>query len=99
MKHVENRYARVSSLLREYLRPLGMLCEVGPLRVMRELTAGIVFTGSVQLTNAARLFTTTPNQLAKAVERMSAHLADESWDHRDWAGAVLAQQAEAVQAH
>lgn len=97
MKHVGNAYGRVASLLREYLRPLGMLCEVGPLRVMRELTTGIVFTGSVQLTNAARLFTTTSNQLAKAVERMSDHLADASWDHRDWAGAVLAQQAQVVE--
>ena len=59
MKHVENEYRQAASLLREYVRPLGMLCEAGPLRVMRELTAGIVFTGSVQLTNAARLFSTT----------------------------------------
>lgn len=97
MKHVQNTYGRVTSLLREYVRPLGMLCEAGPLRTMRELTAGIVFTGSVQMTNAARLLATTPNQLAKAVERMSADLADESWDHRQWAGAVLAEQAGAVE--
>ena len=96
MKHTENAYDRVGSLLREYLRPLGMLCEAGPLRVMRELAAGIIFTGSVQLTNAARLFATTPHALAKAVERMGVRLADETWDHRDWAGAVLAQLAEAV---
>ena len=81
MKHVENAYGRVASLLRDYIRPLGMLCEAGPLRVMRELTAGIVFTGSVQLTNAARLSATTANQLGKAVERMGAHLADAGWDH------------------
>src|SRR3982750_1781969 len=96
MKHVENAHGRVTSLLREYVRPLGMLCEAGPLRVMRELTAGTVFTGSVQLTNAARLFATTPNQLSRAVERMGGHLADESWDHRDWAGEVLRLQAQAV---
>ncbi len=96
MKHVGNAYQRLTSLLREYLRPLGMLCEAGPLRVMRELTAGIVFTGSVQLTNAARLFCSTPNQLGGAVERMGRHLADESWDHREWAAAVLHQLAEAV---
>src|SRR6187399_2563021 len=89
MKHVENAYERVTSVLREYVRPLGMLCEAGPLRVMRELTAGVVFTGSVQLTNAARLFAGTPNQLSGAVERMGGHLADGSWDHRDWAGEVL----------
>lgn len=96
MKHTANAYGRVTSLLREYVSPLGMLCEAGPLRVMRELTAGIVFTGSVQLTNAARLFAVTPNQLNKAVERMGAHLADGSWDHREWAGAVLHQLADAV---
>jgi hypothetical protein len=96
MKHVGNAYQRLTSLLREYLRPLGMLCESGPLRAMRELTAGIVFTGSVQLTNAARLFATTRNQLAGAVERMSLHLASEAWDHRDWAGAVLHQLADVV---
>ena len=96
MKHVGNAYGRVASLLREYVRPLGMLCEAGPLRVMRELTAGIVFTGSVQLTNAARLFTSTSNQLAGAVERMGTCLSEESWDHREWAASVLAQLAEAV---
>lgn len=73
-----------------------MLCEAGPLRAVRELTAGVVFTGSVQLTNAARLFTSTPNQLAGAVERMGRHLADESWDHREWAASVLQLQADAV---
>lgn len=61
MKHVANAYGRVASLLREYVSPLGMLCEAGPLRVMRELTAGIVFTSSVQLTNAARLFASISN--------------------------------------
>ena len=96
MKHVENAYKEVASLLQEYLRPLGMQCEAGPLRTLRELTAGIVFTGSVQLTNAARLFAVTSNQLAGAVERMGHHLADSSWDHRDWAGAVLHQQAQTV---
>lgn len=96
MKHVENAYGRVGSLLRDYLRPLGMLCEAGPLRVCRELTAGIVFTGSVQLTNAARLFAETTNQLEGAVERMSGHLCDRTWDHREWAASVLQLQADAV---
>jgi hypothetical protein len=101
MKHVGNsygnRYARVESLLRDYVRPLGMGCEAGPLRVMRELTEGIVFTGSVQLTNAARLFAATTNQLSGAIERMGAHLSDESWDHREWAGEVLHLLAEQVE--
>ena len=90
-------YDRVSAFLRDYLKPLGMLVESGPLRVLRELTGGIVFTGSVQLTNAARLFVTTNHQLADAVERMSAYLADARWDHREWAGAVLHQLADAVE--
>jgi hypothetical protein len=89
-------YGRISASLRDYLKPLGMLTETGPLRVMRELTAGVVFTGSVQLTNAARLFATNANQLAGAVERMSAHLSNSSWDHREWAAAVLRQQADCV---
>jgi hypothetical protein len=90
-------YGRVSAFLREYLKPLGMLVECGPLRALRELTAGIVFTGSVQLTNAVRLFAETDNQLAAAVERMSDHLGDEQWDHRDWAGAVLHHLADTVE--
>lgn len=100
MRHVGDAAAtlrRVGSSLREYLRPLGMLCEAGPLRALRELTAGVVFTGSVQLTNAARLFCHTANQLAGAVERMGAHLADGSWDHGEWASAVLHHLAEAVE--
>lgn len=93
-----NIYDRVSALLRDYLQPLGMLVEAGPLRVLRELTTGVVFTGSVQLTNGARLFTTSSGALEKAVERMSMHLCDEDWDHRDWAGEVLKLQADAVDA-
>jgi hypothetical protein len=73
VKHVGNAYGRVASLLREYLKPLGMLCEAGPLRVMRELTAGVVFTGSVQLTNAARLFASTPKQWVLLTSGLIGH--------------------------
>ena len=90
-------YGHVSALLRDYLKPLGMLVEAGTLRVLRELTAGIVFTGSVQLSNAARLFVADANALSQAVERMSARLCDPSWDHREWAAAVLQLQADAVE--
>ena len=62
-------YGHLSALLCDYLKPLGMLVDSGPLRVLRELTFGIVFTGSVQLTNAARLFAQTPNQLEAALEQ------------------------------
>jgi hypothetical protein len=74
-----------------------MLADSGPLRVLRELTFGIVFTGSVQLTNAARLFATTSNQLEAALERMSGHLSDPNWNHLDWAAGVLAEQARHVE--
>ena len=48
-------YSRISGLLNDYLKPLGMLRDRGPLRVLRELTHGIVFTASVQLRNCARI--------------------------------------------
>jgi len=92
-----NAYQQISALLRDYLHPLGMLVESGPLRVLRELTFGIVFTGSVQLTNAARLFARTSNQLEKALERMSEHLSDPNWNHGEWAATVLAEQARHVE--
>jgi hypothetical protein len=91
-------YAQVSALLADYLEPLGMEAASGPLRVLRELTHGILFTQSVQLSNAARLWATDAGELLGAVQRMSAHLSDRTWDHREWAAAILAQQAQAVQA-
>jgi len=90
-------YKEVSALLHDYLKPLGMLTDHGPLRVMRELTSGIVFTGSVQLSNAARLFVSTAGELADAVERMSLHLSERNWDHHEWAGMILAEQARWIQ--
>src|SRR3990172_8659649 len=89
-------YRRVSALLHDYLHSLGMTASAGPLRAMAELTAGILWTGSVQLTNAARLFARTPSELEHAVKRLSEHLADPRWDHREWAAAVLADQARHV---
>ena len=70
----------------------GMDVPSGPLRAARELVRGIVFTGSVQLTNAARLVAQTPAQLEHMVKRMSLHLADSHWDHTLWARAILAEQ-------
>jgi hypothetical protein len=89
-------YPQISALLDDYLQPLGMLQERGPLRAVGELTRGIVFTSSVQLSNAARLWARNPLQLRHAVERLSEHLADPSWDHREWAAAVLHLQAETI---
>jgi hypothetical protein len=90
-------YQQVSALLDDYLRPLGMLHNRGPLRVLRELTRGIVFTASVQLSNATRLLAHHPGQLSGIVDRLSEHLADPRWDHREWAAAVLQLQAEPIE--
>lgn len=90
-------YQQVSALLDDYLQPLGMLHDRGPLRVLRELTRGIVFTASVQLSNAARLLAHTPGQLSRTVDRLSEHLADPRWDHREWAAAVLQLQADPIE--
>jgi hypothetical protein len=92
-----NVFPRVSALLDDYLQPLGMLCDRGPLRALRELTRGIVFTCSVQLSNAARLLSDNPTRLHHVVERLSGHLADPDWDHREWATAVLRFRAEDVE--
>ncbi len=48
-------FGRVSASLDEYLQSLRMIEEVGPCRAMRELIEGMVWGGSVQLSNAARL--------------------------------------------
>lgn len=90
-------FDQVSALLGDYLHPLGMLRGRGPLRALGELTRGIVFTASVQLSNAARLTARNPWQLHHAVERLSTHLANPGWDHRPWAAAVLQLQAEAIE--
>jgi len=91
-------YQKTSALLEEYLEDLGMAVPAGPLRAMGELTRGIVRTGSVQLTNAARLFADTPAHLAHAVKRISEHLLDDGWSHQSWAAAVLAEQVRHIEA-
>lgn len=85
-------YQDVSALLDDYLESLGMRPVRGPLRAMGELVRGIVWAGSVQLTNAARLRATTSSRLARLVKQYSHHLASRKWDHRDWAGEVLCRQ-------
>jgi len=85
-------YEDVSALLDDYLESLGMRQVRGPLRAMGELVRGIVWAGSVQLTNAARLRARTSARLARLVKLYSHHLASRKWDHRDWASGVLARQ-------
>ena len=64
-------YLRVSGLRNDYLKPLGMLRDRGPLWVLRELTHGVVFTASVQLSNAARRWARDARQRRRGVERLS----------------------------
>lgn len=89
-------YRRVSALLDDYLHAFGMSALAGPLRAVAELTCGMIWTGSVQLSNAARLFARTAGELEHAVKRLSEHLGDPYWDHREWAAEVLAEQARHV---
>jgi len=95
--NAKDGYARALSLLDDYLQPLDMLAPRGPLRAMAELTRGIVFTSSVQLSNAARMLSSSPRALRRVVDRLSDHLSDPSWDHRPWAAAVLQYLADAVE--
>jgi hypothetical protein len=95
--NAKDGYAKALSLFDAYLQPLGMVTPRGPLRAMAELTRGIVFTSSVQLSNAARLLVDSPRPLRRAVDRLSDHLSDTTWDHREWAAAVLQQLADAVE--
>ncbi len=85
-------YEDVSALLEDYLESLGMRPVRGPLRAMGELVRGIVWSGSVQLSNAARLRAGSPARLARIVKQYSHHLGSRKWDHRDWAAAILARQ-------
>lgn len=94
---VENTYRKLEELLQDYLSPLGMGVNGGPLRAVGELVAGMVFTGSVQLSNAARRWARSPAELDRHVKRLSCALADPHWDHRPWAAQILAAQARHVQ--
>ena len=99
--NVGNIYGELEGLLQDYLSPLGMGVNAGPgngpLRAAGQLVAGMVFTGSVQLTNAARRGAQSPAELGRQVKRLSEALADPHWDHRPWAAQVLALQAQQVQ--
>jgi hypothetical protein len=95
--NAKDGYPKISSLLNEYLQPLGMLAPQGPLRAMAELVHGIVFSCSVHLSNAARLLTDTPRPLRRVIDRLSNRLADPHWNHGEWAAAVLQHLADAVE--
>lgn len=83
---------RVEALLQEHCRSTGLEGKPGLPRVLEELIGGMVFSGSVQLTNAARRFARTPARLEKAVKRMSDHLSDHKADDLAWRKSLLAYQ-------
>lgn len=86
-----------SALLRDYLERFDMCTSRGPLRALGNLVSGILWTGSVQLTNAARLLADTPLRLAHEADRLSLQLENRHWDHREWMAAVLQSLADQVQ--
>ena len=91
-----NVYEQVQELLQEYLRPLGMTVNAGPRRAMGDLVQGIIFTGSVQISNAARRLVGSGGALSYHVKRLSLALSERSWNHNPWAQGILARQAAAV---
>jgi hypothetical protein len=90
-------FGKLSALLDDFLHPLGMGAPRGPLRAMAEIVRGILFTSSVQLSNAGRLLTDSPRPLRRVVQRLSDHLSDPNWNHAEWAAAVLHQLAQNVE--
>lgn len=83
---------RVAAMLADHCRLTGVEGKPGLPRVLRELVEGIVWSGSVQLTNAARRFCREPRKLEKAVKRMSDHLGDKRVDHHPWLKTLWAYQ-------
>ncbi len=95
--NVGSVYRDVSARLDEYLESLGMMVPRGPTFAMGELVRGILWTGSVQLSNAARVRAGSSSELAQIVQRLSGHLASRKWDHEPWAAAILARQVHDLQ--
>ena len=91
----KDAYQRTSALLDDFLDPLGMLHARGPLRAMGDLVRGILWSGSVQLSNACRIIAQSANELAYEVDRLSVQLANRKWDHREWMAATKADANQA----
>ncbi len=87
---------RVEAMLADYCRQCGLEKRPGLSRVLVELVEGVVWSSSVQLTNAARRFCREPAKLEKAVKRMSDHLGDKSVDHHPWLKTLWAYQGSFV---
>ena len=90
---IRNVYAQLDELLQDYFRICEMQVNAGPVRAMADLIRGIVFSGSVQLTNAARLLADDDAGLSYHVKRLSLALSNSHWDHQSWATGILARQA------
>src|ERR1700730_11712580 len=87
---------RVAAMLADHCRQCGLERKPGIARVLLELVEGIVWSSSVQLTNAARRFCREGRKLEKAVKRMSDHLGDKTVDHHPWLKTLWAYQGNFV---
>lgn len=90
---IRNVYTQLDELLQDYFRIGGMQVNAGPLRAMADVIRGIVFSGSVQLTNAARLLADNGAGLSYHVKRLSLALSNPHWNHQSWARGILTRQA------
>jgi hypothetical protein len=95
---VRNVLWQLEELLQDYFRICEMQVNAGPLRAMADLIRGIIFSGSVQLTNAARLLTDDEAGLCYHVKRLSVALSSPRWNHLPWAQGILARQGALVAA-
>lgn len=84
---------RLESSLAEYCSAVGLEWKSGLTRALRELVEGIVWGGSVQLTNAARRYCRDAAELHAAGKRLSARLSDRKVDHHPWLKELWAYQA------
>jgi hypothetical protein len=87
-------YEELSALLEGYLERFGMTERGGPLGAMGEVVRGIVWTGSVQLTNAVRLTAETPADLEQGVKRVAKQLGNPRWNDRAWRQGILREQVQ-----
>jgi hypothetical protein len=93
---IRNVYTQLDELLLDYFRICDMQVNAGPLRAMADLIRGIIFSGSVQLTNAARLSAGDDAALSYHVKRLSLALSNPHWNHQPWARGILARQGARV---
>ncbi len=86
-------WQRLESSLADYCSAVDLQGKPGLNRALLEVVQGIVFGGSVQLTNAARLYCHDAGELHGAGKRLSARLSDPKVDHHPWLKRLWAYQA------